>query len=132
MNIKYPKMFLSLFFLFLFASVVFAATPVIKPGKVFTGDKHVTLQGLTCVDCHGDEKGEGEITRDKCLECHVEADIIESGKKQMDKLGRNPHDGHYIDLPCTECHQGHTSDVYFCGQCHPTGEVVAKDNATKK
>lgn len=103
-------------FIFALISSVYAATADMSTD--YLAGRHVTEQGLSCADCHGDGEGNGVIEKENCLSCHEETDIIEAGKKQIAVMDRNPHLGHYPDLSCAECHQGHDEMMNFCDSCH--------------
>ena len=120
MNKKYLLIITMLLFTAVLGGSVIAATAVdADMSPEYTGGWHETNQEMSCIDCHGDENGEGDVSRNTCLDCHgPEADLIASTEHLKETYHRNPHDGHYIDLECSMCHQGHSEDYYLCGDCH--------------
>ncbi len=82
----------------------------------FLADTHKEA-GLSCSDCHGDNKKSAGVEMDQCLSCHDSYDSLKESPRTK-HLEPNPHDGHFIDLDCNNCHHGHKEMENFCHQCH--------------
>lgn len=79
-----------------------------------TAEKHLQA-GLACTACHGSDKP-GSVPMEKCLSCHGPYEAL---AKRTAQLPRNPHDSHFGELDCNECHHGHKPNSNYCGTCHP-------------
>lgn len=100
---------------------------------------HVHNQmGVSCQRCHQRTFGESiaevgnyitgnyyyplptsEVSMDKCFACHGDyAEIIPPLATALTGEQRNPHDGHWGELECYECHFAHQDSVVYCDQCH--------------
>jgi len=53
-----------------------------------------------------------------CNRCHVS---LRHQAGHTDLLVRNPHQSHWPELGCADCHLAHARQVDFCGQCHDNG-----------
>ena len=82
----------------------------------FLADKHKDL-GLACKDCHGEADKADGVAMEQCLSCHESWDKLKKAPRAV-KLHRNPHDGHYPDLDCNNCHHGHKAMENYCDNCH--------------
>ena len=82
----------------------------------FLADKHIA-SGLACNDCHEDKDKKDGVEMDKCLNCHESYAKLKLSPRTQ-KLNPNPHDGHFVDLDCNNCHHGHKVAENYCDQCH--------------
>jgi hypothetical protein len=82
----------------------------------FLGDRHKAA-GLDCKDCHGDKDKRDGVDMDKCLSCHESYAKLKLSPRTA-KFHPNPHDGHFVDLDCNNCHHGHKAAENYCDQCH--------------
>jgi len=53
-----------------------------------------------------------------CTQCHISGDYLAA---QTDFLVRNPHESHWPNLKCVDCHMSHENQVNYCGRCHDNG-----------
>jgi nitrate/TMAO reductase-like tetraheme cytochrome c subunit len=53
-----------------------------------------------------------------CLSCHIGGEILAA---QTDYLVRNPHESHWPNAKCTDCHLSHEKQVNYCARCHDDG-----------
>ena len=91
-----------------------AAPATVLPATL--AERHKAL-GLECKDCHGTkEKSEG-VEMEQCLTCHESWAKLKLSARTA-KLKPNPHDGHYPDLDCNNCHHGHKAMEIYCDNCH--------------
>lgn len=92
---------------------------------------------LECLDCHKATLGEqvseagkwitGNYTipledsrigtTDFCLECHGTYAELAEETADLDPPF-NPHESHYEELDCYQCHSMHGTPEYFCTSCH--------------
>ncbi|NTW29031.1 MAG: ammonia-forming cytochrome c nitrite reductase subunit c552 [Coriobacteriia bacterium] len=105
---------------------------------------------IACLDCHEPKISEqlSEVkeyvtgnyktplpfakigTREFCLRCHGSyADLAAKTKDYDTASGRNPHDSHNGDLPCSTCHRVHQQSQLFCSQCH--SDMIVPDGWLK-
>jgi hypothetical protein len=82
----------------------------------FLADQHKAA-GLSCADCHGDKDKKDGVDVDKCLSCHESFEKLKLSPKTK-KYDPNPHNGHFVDLDCNNCHHGHKAQEIYCDQCH--------------
>jgi len=82
----------------------------------FLSEKHGAL-GLSCKDCHGEADKADGVAMEQCLGCHESWAKLKKSARTA-KLHPNPHDGHYPDLDCNNCHHGHKAQENYCDSCH--------------
>jgi len=108
---------LSKVFLAFAAASLLAHTPSPAPHDPPTLSEQHKALGLGCKDCHGTkEKAEG-VEMEQCLTCHESWAKLKLSAKTA-KRHPNPHDGHYPDLDCNNCHHGHKAMEIYCDNCH--------------
>ena len=99
---------------FFFLNVVTAAEV-----NNFLADRHVS-RGIQCQSCHTES---GKLKEYKefgiCSSCHGDYDaVIKKTAGKYKDADPNPHDQHDGNLPCTECHHGHSPSKNYCADCH--------------
>lgn len=57
-------------------------------------------------------------TKEFCLKCHGTYEELAEATEGYDAGGVNPHDSHYEDPDCYQCHRMHTQSTLFCTKCH--------------
>lgn len=93
-------------------------------GHGFLIDKHLTA-GVNCASCHTEKPPAKAAADSACAKCHTgpNGQFVGVGAKQYAFDGGvtvtvNPHQPHFIEIPCGECHHVHAASVNFCEQCH--------------
>lgn len=94
--------------------------------------------GVSCKECHSDytiidetkslvnyiTKNYNEkfsrikVDDDMCLQCHIGGENLAA---KTDFLVRNPHESHWPNAKCTDCHLSHNNQVDYCARCHENG-----------
>jgi cytochrome c nitrite reductase small subunit len=59
-----------------------------------------------------------KFTNEMCYKCHISYQHV---AEMTDFLHRNPHFNHNGELPCSNCHISHGSQIDYCAQCHENG-----------
>ncbi|MBN1318311.1 MAG: cytochrome c3 family protein [Anaerolineales bacterium] len=96
--------------------------------------------GVECLDCHeatiqdqvnelvanvrgnhDDPLGKRKQPKDFCLSCH-EHDRYPGLAEATSDWEFNPHDSHYGEMECYNCHNMHRPSVLYCTQCHSVEE----------
>ncbi|BDU74235.1 cytochrome c3 family protein [Mesoterricola silvestris] len=88
--------------------------------------KHVKA-GVSCFDCHHEEKPTKAAADDSCIGCHGDGPAMAAFTKS---LAVNPHatpkGGHPGPFLCTQCHFQHKPPVVKCLECHPKFKLTPK------
>lgn len=92
------------------------------------------LKGVVCQDCHARTLTESvtevvdymtradlfplqgtRLPNTACFKCHGSYEAITRKTKD---LKRNPHNGHWSQMECGECHRSHRDSSVYCETCH--------------
>jgi hypothetical protein len=96
------------------------------------------LNGVSCRTCHDrtvtqsagevvnymignyyDPLQETQISMNTCFKCHESyAKMIPLTDQRITGAERNPHDSHWGQLECGQCHNMHRDSVDYCAACH--------------
>lgn len=96
------------------AAVVLAACSVFASTELRGAHKE---NGVQCVDCHETEKPSAPAKMKGCFTCHGDYKSLADLTKDLPEA--NPHDSHFGELECGECHGIHKPTVIFCNkECH--------------
>jgi len=76
--------------------------------------------GLTCKECHSEEKAEdySSAMKETCFKCH------ENYEKLQERTGHLGHNNnihaspHFTNIDCDLCHKSHQPSQNLCVQCH--------------
>jgi Zn finger protein HypA/HybF involved in hydrogenase expression len=103
----------------LLAPFLFWNTATAEEGNSFLADRHVS-RGVQCQSCHTES---GKLKEYKefgiCSSCQGDYDtVIKKTAGKFKDADPNPHDQHDGNLPCTECHHGHSASKNYCADCH--------------
>ena len=82
--------------------------------KYLHNNKHV--QNATCRDCHLTDSPKVKASSEQCLECHGSYEDV--AELTMEAFPVNPHNSHYGNMKCTQCHVIHGRSVLYCNTCH--------------
>ncbi len=94
--------------------------------------------GVECKECHSDytkiEQSKSlvnyvlknydekfsriKVEDDMCLQCHIGGENLAA---KTDFLVRNPHESHWPNAKCADCHRSHDSQIDYCARCHDNG-----------
>lgn len=58
------------------------------------------------------------VEDDMCLQCHIGGENLAA---KTDFLARNPHESHWPNAKCADCHLSHDNQVDYCARCHDNG-----------
>lgn len=115
--------------LLLIAPLMYASQPGMISVSGLTHQKH----SVTCVDCHNTNKPVAKASTSACLKCHSngKGKYVGTGAKKYAFDGHttkevNPHQPHFVELPCTECHKTHVASVNYCNKCHLFSDMPVK------
>jgi hypothetical protein len=53
-----------------------------------------------------------------CTRCHISIEYL---AVKTDFLPRNPHESHFPELECGQCHRSHEKQIDYCSRCHDNG-----------
>lgn len=118
------------FCVFAFVAALYAGTAITQEKKSFTADFHKD-KGLDCGVCHKESPPKSPVSGEVCLPCHTSMEAVAERTKNYE---RNPHRNHLtdaMDVPCTDCHQGHKANKSVCEQCHAGMKFEKKVNDSK-
>ena len=76
--------------------------------------KHAEL-ALGCDACHGTPTPVKRAPASSCIECHDDYPGIGEITKNIEP---NPHNSHQGEIRCTACHKVHEPSVLYCNSCH--------------
>ena len=69
---------------------------------------------------------ETTLSMDHCFACHDNYDqVIALTTTEITNEERNPHDGHWGQLECSDCHKAHRDSTNYCDECH--GQYLDSD-----
>ena len=108
------------------------------PDVEYSLSNHHYQMGVSCQTCHQRTLDESlievvnymtgnyysplpksEVPMGKCFSCHGSyAELIPPLATDITGKARNPHDGHWGELECNECHNAHRDSVVYCDECH--------------
>ena len=104
--------------------ILYVSNTYQRPITSYVGD-------ASCTQCHPNSQIEKDIVVGnirvnhkglrqagyQCLTCHESFAKLKLSPR-VTRLERNPHDGHYPDLDCNNCHHGHKAQENYCDSCH--------------
>ncbi|QEM67516.1 cytochrome c3 family protein [Geobacter sp. FeAm09] len=108
--------------LFLAVAALTSATADAKDREPLA-KKHLA-QGVKCQDCHAIDKLAAPAEVAACLNCHGGYAGMAKRTAKKDTNGGylsniNPHESHFGDVECTECHVAHNAPhKSICDRCH--------------
>jgi len=83
-------------------------------GKVPLSHLHL-WNGTSCRDCHGNADPRKALTTAQCLSCHKSYQEV---AKLTKDLATNPHESHFGNIDCGQCHKAHQKSKLYCNKCH--------------
>jgi hypothetical protein len=83
-------------------------------GKVPLSHLHL-WNGVSCRGCHGEVVSQKALTTDKCFSCHKSYQEVARLTKD---LSTNPHESHFGNIECSQCHKAHNKSTLYCNKCH--------------
>jgi fumarate reductase flavoprotein subunit len=76
-------------------------------------DRHATKK-IDCQGCH-DPGPPKAVSFDRCFKCHQSYKHVAS---LTEDLAVNPHESHFGEIECLECHKAHKKSGLYCNKCH--------------
>jgi hypothetical protein len=83
-------------------------------GKVPLSHFHL-WNGTSCRGCHGDGDPRNALTTAQCFSCHKSYQEV---AKLTKDLAINPHESHFGNIDCGQCHKAHQKSKLYCNKCH--------------
>jgi len=104
--------------------------------------------GVRCIDCHTDytlfdqanslihyvtgnydkRMPQQQYDESMCLKCHISLAYQAESTRH---LVRNPHESHWPNLTCGQCHLSHDKQRDYCSRCHDNGGQIMTDDKPK-
>jgi len=83
-------------------------------GKVPLSHLHL-WNGTSCRNCHGEATPRKAVTTAQCFSCHKSYQEV---AKLTKGLATNPHESHFGNIDCGQCHKAHRKSELHCNKCH--------------